>query len=109
MEKDHSKLSIKSVRFLNIYHIFFYFSPQLTINDTEVTHNTSTNYAYKTWFDVMASFSPEVKKYRLEDDGSYFIDPEFSSDITQKKKGSSIPKTKPFDKIHSKIILATEC
>ena len=69
-----------------------------------MTHNTSTNYAYKTWFDVMASFSPEVKKYRLEDDGSYFIDPEVSADFTQKKKSISIPKNKVFDKIHSKII-----
>ena len=39
----------------------------------EVTHSSSTNYAYKTCFDIMASFSPEVKRYRLEDGGSYFL------------------------------------
>ena len=54
----------------------------------EVTHNTSTNYAYKTWFDVMASFSPEVKKYRLEDGGSYFFQPESTNDFEKYEKSA---------------------
>ena len=55
----------------------------------EVTHNTSTNYAYKSWFDVMASFSPEVKKYRLEDGGSYLFEPESVDDFTAKAKAAT--------------------
>ena len=88
MEKDHSKLSIKSVRLLHCSHIFSYFL-QLFINGVEVTHNTSTNYAYKTWFDVMASFSPEVKKHRLEDGGSYFFQPESLDDFKAKAKSAT--------------------
>ena len=84
MEKDYSKLSIKSVRLLHCSHIFFYFL-QLFINGVEVTHNTSTNYAYKTLFHVMASFSPEVKKHRLEDGGSYFFQPESKHDFEENK------------------------
>ena len=69
----------------------------------EVTHNTSTNYAYKTWFDVMASFSPEVKKYRLEDGGSYFFQPESINDFEKYQKSATEDKY-VFDKIHEAII-----
>ena len=68
-----------------------------------MTHNTSTNYAYQTWFDVTASFSPEVKKYLLEDGGSYFFEPESTEDFTAKSKSDTFGKY-VFDKIHDKII-----
>ena len=60
-----------------------------------MTHNTSTNYAYKTWFDVMASFSPEVKKHRLEDGGSYFFQPESINDFEKYQK-SGVEEKKMF-------------
>ena len=68
----------------------------------EVTHSSSTNYAYKTCFDIMASFSPEVKRYRLEDGGSYFFEPESVDDFTAKTKLAS-GKKNFFDKVHEKI------
>ena len=69
-----------------------------------MTHNTSTNYAYKTWFDVMASFSPDVKKYRLKDGGSYFFDPEHVEDFTRFKKKTGMEKIRVFDNINAKIV-----
>ena len=66
-------------------HKYLFYFLQLFINGVEVTHNTSTNYAYKTWLDVMASFSPEVKKHRLEDGGSYFFQPESKHDFEENK------------------------
>ena len=69
-----------------------------------MTHNTSTNYAYKTWFDVMASFSPDVKKYRLQDGGSYFFDPEHLEDFTSLKKKTGPQTKRVFDKINAKIV-----
>ena len=50
----------------------------------------------------MASFSPEVKQYRLEDGGSYFFEPESVDDFTASTKVVS-GKKKVFDKIHEKI------
>ena len=50
----------------------------------------------------MASFSPEVKRYRLEDGGSYFFEPESVDDFTAKTKLASGKKIF-FDKVHEKI------
>ena len=54
----------------------------------------------------MASFSPEVKKYRLEDGGSYFFQPESIDDYEQDKLTVSDDKC-IFDKIHQKITTKT--
>ena len=51
----------------------------------------------------MASFSPEVKKYRLEDGGSYFFQPESINDFEKYQKSATEDKY-VFDKIHEAII-----
>ena len=56
------------------------------MNGTELTCNSSTNYAFKPWIDTMTSFSPDVKRDRLTQGGLYIFDPQEVVDFDAKTK-----------------------
>ena len=73
------------------------------MNAMELTCNSSTNYSYKLWFDTMTSFSPDVKRYRLEEGGSYFFDPQAVVDFDAKAKKASGAEDRVWHKLHREI------
>ena len=101
MEEDHSKSLSESMKLSHYSNLIFKKILQVHINGAEVTCNSSTNFAFKTYFDVMSSFSSGVRKIQASGWGP-FCKPKLEEDITA-KANKSLGDNKVFDKLHDAI------